>query len=177
MRSKKESGAGWSSLRVAAHEFSAPDYEMLRAGRQLVDETVDVFAVAATDVLVLIDATDRVGAEMLRANMVARGMGTTETATMIQTLVQPPGGRPAGHRPLVALWASKRFILPFLADLGFDVPSGWSRALDAPAPHGHIFTLLKRGDSGVLCTIDYADVETREGPAVSVGGGRKRNIQ
>mgnify|MGYP001603207620 CR=1 FL=1 len=118
---------------ITAHEFSAPDYEMLRVGRQLVDETLDVFTVATTDVLVLIDAIDRVGAELLRAHFEARGMGATETSAMIQTLVQPPGGRPAGRRPLVALWASKRLILPLLADLGFRRLRGGESFFAAPA--------------------------------------------
>ena len=128
MSSKKKSRRGEASavpsrILAQAHAFSASDYDMLRAAKRLVDETVDVFGVAETDLLVVVDATDHVGAQLLRAHFQARGMGTTETAAMIKMWVQPPGGRPLGRHPLVALWASKLLVLPLLVDLGFEVPS------------------------------------------------------
>lgn len=176
MRSKN-SGATSSPIGARAHAFSASDYDMLRAAKRLVDETADVFAAAESEVLVLVDATDLVGARLLRVHFQLQGMGATEAAVMVQTIALPVRERPAGQPPLVALWAPKRLILPLLVDLGFDVPSDWPRALAARAPVGHIFTLLKRDGRGLLFAVDYTHIDAKEGPAVNIGGEPERNIQ
>lgn len=148
------------------------DLDLLRAGRLLVDQTPDVFAVAADAILVVVDCRDRIGADLAALSFhVEQRMDRRDADDIIARQLD---GFPAGALVPVCFWMPPGVLLKLLTALGFGVPAEWPEAIEQGVADGQILTFLKRGGRGLILAVDYDEVPRLDLPAVSFGGGDGR---
>lgn len=132
---------------------------MLVAGKQLVDCTPTAFDDAATELVLVVDADDRVGAELLALNFQGQDLSKADAMDMVTALANPPGGRPSGYRPIATFWMPIAIMLHLLPAIGLAISTAWRAALDERPSAGRIRALLVRDGGGALFEVDFATMD------------------
>jgi hypothetical protein len=144
------------------------DYEMLQAGKQLVDQTGAAFDSGA-NVLAVVDVRDPIGARLLATYLEGQEVAESDAANMVEQIRSGLDSEEISELPLATLWLPRVGLLSTLSQLGFSVPDDWQPAIENGCEEGKVFTLLKRIGVGVLMAVDYSEVVAWSRPAVVFG--------
>ena len=156
-----------------AHSFSALDREMLSAARALVDQTPSVFEIAVSNVLVVVDTRDAIGAEFLVSTYQVSGMTRVAADSLVDAMLRESERSKGVHLPLAAFWVHVDALFAVMTAWDAPLPPEADQIRSPPAP-GFVWTFLRRDSGSVLASIDFATLKPHRGNHMLVGKRKKR---